>query len=215
MAREVIWRIRQLTSKPIRYVVLTHYHAVRVLGASAYRAEHIIASDATLELIRERGTQDMKSEMARFPRLFHGAHTGQAHVAPRQARSAHQPAWAGTHRGRHDRLGAFAGDAHLKEWRATLDRLRALRPRAWSRGPALSTLLLANARLPTPRNSSAACTAVRVRARRRMDPAYGRYPIYEHCMPFDVSRAFDEARGITHPRIWTARRDREMWKAIA
>ncbi|MDZ7809318.1 MAG: hypothetical protein U5L11_03195 [Arhodomonas sp.] len=26
------------------YVVLTHYHAVRVLGASAYQAEQIIAS---------------------------------------------------------------------------------------------------------------------------------------------------------------------------
>jgi len=38
MAREVIRRIRKVTSKPIRYVVLTHYHAVRVLGASAYRA---------------------------------------------------------------------------------------------------------------------------------------------------------------------------------
>ena len=54
MAREVIRRIRKLTSKPIRYVVLTHYHAVRVLGASAYRAEHIIASEATRQLIRER-----------------------------------------------------------------------------------------------------------------------------------------------------------------
>jgi hypothetical protein len=48
-----------------------------------------------------------------------------------------------------------------------------------------------------------------------MDPVYGRFPIYEHCMPFDVSRAFDEARGVKHPRIWTARRDVEMWKAIA
>jgi hypothetical protein len=52
-------------------------------------------------------------------------------------------------------------------------------------------------------------------ARRRMDPTYARYPIYEHCMPFDVSRAYDEARGIKHPRIWTAQRDREMWKSIA
>ena len=33
-------------------------------------------------------------------------------------------------------------------------------------------------------------------ARRRMDPTYGKYPIYEHCMPFDVSRAYDEARGV-------------------
>jgi hypothetical protein len=52
-------------------------------------------------------------------------------------------------------------------------------------------------------------------ARRRMDPTCGKYPIYEHCMPFDVSRAYDEARGLKHPRIWTATRDREMWKSIA
>jgi glyoxylase-like metal-dependent hydrolase (beta-lactamase superfamily II) len=69
MAREVIRRIRGVTSKPIRYVVLTHYHAVRVLGASAYGAGHIIASEATRELIRERAAQDMKSEIGRFPRL--------------------------------------------------------------------------------------------------------------------------------------------------
>jgi hypothetical protein len=48
-----------------------------------------------------------------------------------------------------------------------------------------------------------------------MDPTCGKYPIYEHCMPFDVSRAYDEARGLKHPRIWTATRDREMWKSIA
>ena len=51
--------------------------------------------------------------------------------------------------------------------------------------------------------------------RKRLDPTYGRYPIYEHCMPFDVSRAYDEASGISHPRIWTARRDIDMWKSIA
>src|SRR3954468_8125711 len=71
LAREVIKRIRRVTSKPIKYVVLSHYHAVRVLGASAFRAQQVIASDATLELIRERGLQDMRSEMGRFPRLFH------------------------------------------------------------------------------------------------------------------------------------------------
>src|SRR5881394_4510115 len=39
MAADVIRRIREVTDKPIKYVVLTHYHAVRVLGASAYMAE--------------------------------------------------------------------------------------------------------------------------------------------------------------------------------
>jgi glyoxylase-like metal-dependent hydrolase (beta-lactamase superfamily II) len=81
LAREVIRRIRRVTSKPIKYVVLSHYHAVRVLGASAYRAQEIIASDATLELIRERGAQDMKSEMGRFPRLFQGRKVSGVDVA--------------------------------------------------------------------------------------------------------------------------------------
>jgi hypothetical protein len=51
-------------------------------------------------------------------------------------------------------------------------------------------------------------------ARERLDPVYGRYPIYEHCMPFDVSRAYDEASGIANPRIWTAERDVEMWRSL-
>src|SRR4249920_2655869 len=68
MAQDVIRRIREVTSKPIKYVVLSHYHAVRVLGASAYKPEHIIACRDTFDLIVERGTQDMKSEIGRFPR---------------------------------------------------------------------------------------------------------------------------------------------------
>lgn len=72
MANEVIARIRQVTDKPIKHLVLSHYHAVRVLGASAYRASEIIASEATRELIVERGRQDMDSEIGRCPRLFRG-----------------------------------------------------------------------------------------------------------------------------------------------
>ena len=70
MAQDVIRRIREVTDKPIHYVVLSHYHAVRVLGASAYGREHIIASHDTYDLIVERGEADMKSEIERFPRLF-------------------------------------------------------------------------------------------------------------------------------------------------
>ena len=61
MAQDVIRRIRQVTDKPIKYIVLTHYHAVRVLGASAYGAQEVIASQDTYDLIVERGEQDMKS----------------------------------------------------------------------------------------------------------------------------------------------------------
>src|SRR6201996_7707757 len=69
-AAEVIRLIREVTEKPIRYVVLTHYHAVRVFGASAYQAQHILASEDTRDLIVERGEQDKASEIGRFPRLF-------------------------------------------------------------------------------------------------------------------------------------------------
>ena len=70
MAQDVVRRIREVSDKPIRYVTLSHYHAVRVLGASAYKPEHIIASRDTYDLIVERGEADMKSEIERFPRLF-------------------------------------------------------------------------------------------------------------------------------------------------
>src|SRR3989454_8666217 len=70
MAQDVIRRIREVTDKPIRYVVLSHYHAVRVLGATGYEPQHIIASQDTYDLIVERGEQDKASEIGRFPRLF-------------------------------------------------------------------------------------------------------------------------------------------------
>ena len=76
MAQDLIARIRTVSDKPIKYVLLTHYHAVRVLGASAYAAEgatEVIASEGTLGLIAERGKEDMQSEMERFPRLFRNA----------------------------------------------------------------------------------------------------------------------------------------------
>src|SRR5260370_3377288 len=69
-AREELAAIRGVTDKPIRYLVLTHYHAVRVLGASGIAAEHIIAHRGTRYLINERGQQDFESEARRFPRLF-------------------------------------------------------------------------------------------------------------------------------------------------
>ena len=55
MAQDVIRRIREVTTKAIRYVVLSHYHAVRVLGASGYHPQQVIASRDTYDLIVERG----------------------------------------------------------------------------------------------------------------------------------------------------------------
>jgi len=260
MAREVIRRIRKVTSKPIRHVVLTHYHAVRVLGASAYKAEHIIASEATLGLIRERGKQDMKSEIGRFPRLFRGAHsipgltwptlTFRGEMTLRMGRLEVKIIHPGAGHTGGDTIvwvpsqrvlfsgdlveyeaGVYTGDAHLEVWPETLERLRSLKPRALvpGRGPALTTPATSDRAIRYTQEfvrGLYACARQGVKARkslkqvyalarRRMDPTYARYPIYEHCMPFDVSRAYDEARGIKHPRIWTAQRDLEMWKAIA
>ena len=260
MAREVIRRIRGVTSKPIQYVVLTHYHAVRVLGASAYKAEHIIASEATLGLIRERGEADMKSEIGRFPRLFRGAETipgltwptlafrgeltlmmGKLEVRIIHAGAGHTGGdtivWVPSQRVLFSgdlveyEAGIYTGDAHLEVWPQTLEKLRNLKPQALvpGRGPALTTPAASERAIEYTQSFIRGLYDVAKRgvkgrkslkevyemARRRMDPAYGKYPIYEHCMPFDVSRAYDEASGIKHPRIWTARRDVEMWKTIA
>ena len=97
MAQDVIRRIREVTDKPIRYVVLSHYHAVRVLGASGYKPDHVIASRDTY--------------------------------------------------------------AELK-------------------------------------------------------PRFGDWVIFDHCLPFDVTRAYDEATQYKDPRIWTAQRDKDMWLAL-
>jgi glyoxylase-like metal-dependent hydrolase (beta-lactamase superfamily II) len=70
LARETVAAIRQHTDKPIEYLVLTHYHAVRALGASGIGAHHIVAHRGTRDLIRERGQADFESEARRFPRLF-------------------------------------------------------------------------------------------------------------------------------------------------
>ncbi len=259
MAREVIRRIRGVTSKPIRYVVLTHYHAVRVLGASAFKAREVIASQATLELIRERGAQDMKSEIGRFPRLFRGAETIPGLTWPTLAFSGELSLMMGKlevrilHPGAGHtagdtivwvpsqkvlfsgdlveyEAGVYTGDAHLEAWPATLQKLREFKPKALvpGRGPALTTPAASERAIAYTQDfirglyevakegvgAGKSLKEVYEMARRRMDPTYGKYPIYEHCMPFDVSRAYDEASGIKHPRIWTPKRDIEMWKAI-
>ncbi|MEI7446164.1 MAG: MBL fold metallo-hydrolase, partial [Burkholderiales bacterium] len=47
-----------------------------------------------------------------------------------------------------------------------------------------------------------------------MAPKYGKWVIFDHCMPFDVTRAYDEATAHADPRIWTADRDRQMWETL-
>ncbi len=259
MAQDVIRRIRAVTDKPIRHLVLSHYHAVRVLGASAYGALNVIASRGTSELIAERGQQDYESEVGRFPRLFRAVESipgltwpnlvfereltlflGRRevkilHLGPGHTRGD-TVVWLPKERvlfaGDLVEFGAtpYAGDAYLAQWPETLARLAALGPAKLvpGRGAALTTPKAAAEALA---GTGAFLEALLREVRRgvsegqglkqiydavlaRLAPDYGSWVIFEHCMPFDVARAFDEASGIADPRIWTAARDREMWRAL-
>ena len=259
MAGQVIERVRGVTDKPIRYVVLSHYHAVRVLGASAYRAEQILASEATRALIVERGQVDWDSEYGRFPRLFQAAETSPGLTWPTMTFKTALTIYLGRRRvellhiGRGHTAGdivawvpdarvmfsgdlveyrsaCYCGDAHFTDWPTTLDRLESFAPEALvpGRGDALTSraeveegIVLTRDFLTTLYGSVAQSAARGLplkdafdRCREVMDPKFQRFAIYEHCMPFNVARAYDEAQGLEHPRIWTAERDREMWAAL-
>jgi glyoxylase-like metal-dependent hydrolase (beta-lactamase superfamily II) len=259
MAGQVIERIRTVSDKPIRYVVLSHYHAVRVLGASAYGAEHIIASEATRELIVERGMQDWKSEFQRFPRLFRDAESIPGLTWPTITFSERMTVWLGKlqvdiiHAGRGHTKGdtiawlpeekvlfsgdlvefgatPYAGDAYFEDWPQTLQKLRDMKAVALvpGRGEALVTPEAVEAGLAgTQAFLTELYDEVKKRAQAggdlkaaydaamaKLSPRYSNWVIFQHCMPFDVSRAYDEAKGIEHPRIWTAERDIEMWKSL-
>jgi len=259
MALEVIERVRKVTDKPIKYVLLSHYHAVRVLGASAYKDAEIISSDATRDMIVERGQQDKDSEIGRFPRLFRAVESIPGLTWPTITFAQQMSIWLGKrevrimHLGRGHTAGdvvayvpdanvvfsgdlveyrsaCYCGDAHLTDWPQTLDRLAAFKANALvpGRGAALTTAERVQAGIDgtrdflttlygSARDSVAKGLTLKeafAAARKVMDPKFSDYAIYEHCLPFNVSRAYDEARGIDWPVIWTAERDREMWTAL-
>ena len=242
------------------------------LGGYAYAAEgatEIIASQGTLELIQERGAQDMKSEMERFPRLFRGADSVPGLTWPTMVVGGGNPtkgevpgklsinlggvvvqiwhpgpghtkgdtiAWVEEEKVLYSgdlveyEAGVYTGDAQLEEWPATLEALRALKPEfiVPGRGEAMKgnanvnkaldyTKLWVETLYRCGREAVAAgmdLKAAMEHTRKAMDPIFGHVFIYEHCLPFDVTRAFDEASGIKHPRIWTAERDMAMWKSL-
>jgi glyoxylase-like metal-dependent hydrolase (beta-lactamase superfamily II) len=259
MAEQVIGRVREITDKPIRYVVLSHYHAVRVLGASAYHAQEVLASEATRALIVERGKEDWDSEYGRFPRLFQAAETIPGLTWPTMTFPDRLTLYLGSrrveliHLGRGHTAGdivawvpdarvmfsgdlveyrsaCYCGDAHFADWPGTLRRLRAFDPEALvpGRGDALTSTEQVHEAVELTRDflttlyDSVAQSAARDRSlkeafdrcREVMDPKFQSFAIYEHCLPFNVARAYDEAQGLDHPRIWTAARDQEMWAAL-
>jgi glyoxylase-like metal-dependent hydrolase (beta-lactamase superfamily II) len=259
MARQVIDRVAKVTDKPIKYVLLTHYHAVRVLGAAAYAGAEILASDTTRALIVERGKQDMDSEIGRFPRLFRAVESIPGLTWPSITFPDEMSVWLGRREVRIMRIGrghtagdvialvpdanvvfsgdlveyqsaCYCGDAHFTDWPATLDRLAEFSAKALvpGRGAALKTprevsdgIALTEDFLTTLYGSVVESVAKGYSlkeaydaARAAMDARFASFAIYEHCMPFNVSRAYDEASGIDHPVIWTAERDRAMWAAL-
>jgi glyoxylase-like metal-dependent hydrolase (beta-lactamase superfamily II) len=260
MAQDVIRRIREVTDLPIKYVCLTHYHAVRVLGASAYSPEHIIASQETYDLIVERGEQDKASEIGRFPRLFQAVESVPPGLTwPTITFHGQMTLWLGKLEVRILQLGRghtkgdtvvwlpqdkvlfsgdlvefdatpYAGDAYFQDWPHTLERLAALSPEKLvpGRGAALTTPAEVQAGLEGTRAfvselfasvkagvaEGKALRAVYEDTFARLSPAYGQWVIFNHCMPFDVTRAYDEATQYPDPRIWTAERDVAMWQAL-
>ncbi len=259
MAAELIARVAKVTDKPIKYVLLTHYHAVRTLGASAYKGAEVLASDTTRGLIAERGREDMESEIGRFPRLFRAAETIPGLAWPTVTFPDQISIWLGRrevcilHIGRGHTAGdaiavvpdagavftgdlveyksaCYCGDAHFADWPATLDNLAEMQATALvpGRGAALTTpemvaegIALTADFIATLYTSVSECVA-KGRSlkdafdfvRLAMDPKFKAFALYEHCLPFNVVRAYDEARGIEWPVVWTAARDREMWAAL-
>ncbi|HEY6831347.1 MAG TPA: MBL fold metallo-hydrolase [Pseudolabrys sp.] len=259
MAEDLIARVAKVTDKPIKYVLLTHYHAVRVLGASAFKGADILASDVTRGLIAERGKQDMDSEIGRFPRLFRAVESIPGLTWPNLTFPDEISVWLGRrevriiHIGRGHTAGdvialvpdagvvfsgdlveyksaCYCGDAHFTDWPTTLDHLAELQAVALmpGRGAALTTPQLVKEGIEmtsdflstlygSVKDSVAKGRSLKDAfdfARLAMDPKFKSFAIYEHCLPFNVSRAYDEARGIDWPVIWTAERDREMWAAL-
>ncbi len=259
MAQDVIRRIRGVTAKPIRYVTLSHYHAVRVLGASAYQPDHIIASRDTYDLIAERGEADMKSEIERFPRLFQAVESVPGLTWPTLVFEKRLTLMLGSLQVEIMQLGRghtkgdtvvwlprdrilfsgdlveydatpYTGDAYLTDWPATLDAIAALKPDKLvpGRGASLSTPAQVQSGLEGTRAfvtemfdavKRGAASGKDLRSVYRetyaeLQPKFGRWVIFDHCLPFDVSRAYDEATQYKDPRIWTAQRDKDMWEAL-
>lgn len=254
-------RLREHTDKPIRTLVLTHYHAVRVLGAAAFDAEEIIAHDKTAFLVEERGEEDWKSEFGRMPRLFEEPDSIPGLTRPSQTfQDRHVIDLGGgrelilAHCGRGHTAGdivawlpqekilfagdlveaeaaLYTGDAFHADWSTgTLDAVKALGAEqlvggrgAVAKGNAAVDAaveqtrdFLIGMREETGRVHEAGGTLKQAfeATHARLAPRYGQWPIFEHCLPFNVQRLWDELDGIDWPRIWTAERDREVWAKL-
>jgi glyoxylase-like metal-dependent hydrolase (beta-lactamase superfamily II) len=258
-ADEWLSRLREVSDKPIRYLVLTHYHAVRVLGASAFEASAIITSQATANMIEERGQADWDSEYGRMPRLFLNPENIPGLTRPTKTLTDHHVIELGGNRGRidlhfcgrghtagdiiawHDvsktmfagdlveaEAALYTGDAFHMDWAgATLDRVKSFRAEQLigGRGAVVLGTVACDAAIEQTRTflNGMIDNVKPIHARggtlkeafeatySALAPQFGHWPIFEHCLPFDVQRLWDEFDGIEWPRVWTMERDREVW----
>lgn len=261
-ANDWLAKLREHTDKPVKYLVLSHYHAVRVLGASAFNAESIITHENTKLLIDERGMQDWDSEFGRMPRLFREPegipglthpdivfndrleiplggdrgslilqYCGRGHTAgdivawlPKS-----KVLFAG------DLIEAeaalYTGDAFHMDWSTgTLDRLKTFEAEAvvGGRGGVAQGREAVDAAIEQTRGfltgmiekvgevhrAGGTLKQAFEATHAHLGPKFGQWPIFEHCLPFDVQRLWDEFDGIDWPRIWTAERDLEVWDKL-
>jgi glyoxylase-like metal-dependent hydrolase (beta-lactamase superfamily II) len=254
--------LRRYIDKPVKYLVLSHYHAVRVLGASAFDAENIIAHERTRELVAERGRQDWDSEYGRMPRLFKqpesipgltwptvtfsdrmtiplGGDRGDLHL--RYCGRGHTEgdivAWLPKQKILfagdlvEAQAALYTGDAFPREWStSTLDTLASLGAEALvgGRGAVVRGRDGVDAAIAQTRHFLDVMLREVGAVQRRggtlkeafdathaaLVDEYGKWPIFEHCLPFDVSRTWDELAGVERPVIWTAERDRAVWAQL-
>ena len=261
-ARAWLAQLRKHTDKPVKYLVLTHYHAVRVLGASAFDAEVIVASDTTRQLIAERGEEDWASELGRMPRLFQVPDEIPGLTHPDLTFADHCRIELGGDRGHleldfcgrghtagdiavwHPRsktlyagdlveaqAALYTGDAFHRDWSSgTLDRVMkyeadnlvggrgaVARGRASVDAAIEQTRAFLTGMIDNVQPVHAAGGGLKeafVKTHEALAPKFGAWPIFEHCLPFNVQRLWDELDGIDWPRIWTMERDREVWDQL-
>lgn len=261
-AQDWLAKLREHTDKPVKYLVLTHYHAVRVLGASAFDAEEIIAHETTEKLINERGKEDWDSEFGRMPRLFRDPESIPGLTHPTRTFSDTMTIPLGGNRGdlvleycgRGHTAGdivawlpdskimfagdlveaeaaLYTGDAFHMDWSTgTLDKVKQYGAEALVGGRGAVArgrdavdaaieqtrefLLGMREKVGEVHQAGGTLKEAFLATHEHLAPKFGAWPIFEHCLPFNVQRLWDEYDGIDWPRIWTAERDREVWAQL-
>ncbi|MGI9326450.1 MAG: MBL fold metallo-hydrolase [Pseudomonadales bacterium] len=261
-ANDWLVKLREHTDKPIKYLVLSHYHAVRVLGASAFGAESIIAHEKTKFLIEERGKEDWDSEFGRMPRLFREPDGIPGLTHPNIVFNDRLEIPLGGDRGSlilqycgrghtagdivawlpkskvlfagdlvEAEAALYTGDAFHMDWSTgTLDMVKSFEAEAvvGGRGAVARGREAVDAAIEQTRGflngmiekvgevhrAGGTLKEAFEATHAHLGPKFGQWPIFEHCLPFDVQRLWDEFDGVDWPRIWTAERDLEVWDKL-